>query len=49
MNLHSEASFSPSWPEILWFYCSVPQKYGQTTLCDGEELWKKLSYKTKFF
>ena len=50
MNLHSEASFSPSWPEILWFYCSVPpKKYGQTTLCDGEELWKKLSYKTKNF
>ena len=50
MKLHSEASFSPSWPEILWFYCSVPpKKYGQTTLCDGEELWKKLSYKTKNF
>ena len=50
MRLHSEASFSPSWPEILWFYCSVPpKKYGQTTLCDGEILWNKLSFKTKNF
>ena len=22
MPLHSEASYSPSWPEIIWFYCN---------------------------
>ena len=21
MPLHSEASYSPSWPEIIWFFC----------------------------
>ena len=26
MALHSEASFSPSWPEILWFICISPSK-----------------------
>ena len=43
MPLHSEASYSPSWPEILWFYCVTPSKKGgTTTLCDGIMLWKKL-------
>ena len=27
MPLHSEASYSPSWPEIVWFYChQAPKK-----------------------
>ena len=26
MALHSEASFSPSWPEIVWFYCNKAPK-----------------------
>ena len=48
MHLHSEASFSPSWPEILWFYCDTPPtKYGETTLCDGIELWKNLDLKLR--
>ena len=50
MKLHSEASFSPSWPEILWFYCDNPPKtLGQTTLCDGQLLWQSFNYKTKNF
>ena len=50
MSLHSEASFSPSWPEIVWFYCYRPAKiYGETTLCDGIKLWDILSDKVKNF
>tara|TARA_Y100000590_G_scaffold459255_1_gene615866 strand:- start:156 stop:1073 length:918 start_codon:yes stop_codon:yes gene_type:complete len=48
--LHSEASFAPAWPEIIWFYCITPPKSGgTTTLCDGVKLWKSLSYDTKDF
>lgn len=50
MSLHSEASFSPSWPEIVWFYGkNVSKKYGETTLCCGNELWQLLNIKTKTF
>lgn len=50
MPLHSEASYSPSWPEIVWFYSNVsPKKSGQTTLCDGVALYKNLSLKIKNF
>ncbi len=50
MPLHSEASYSPSWPEILWFYCVQPSlKGGTTTLCDGIMLWKKLPNNIKDF
>jgi len=24
VDLHSEASFAPAWPEIIWFYCITP-------------------------
>ena len=50
MPLHSEASYSPSWPEIVWFYCNTPPtKSGQTTVCDGRVIYKNLSSKTKNF
>ena len=51
IDLHSEASFAPSWPEIIWFYCITPTtgEGGATTLCDGSVLWKKLSTKAKTF
>tara|TARA_B100001123_G_C15199169_1_gene982613 strand:+ start:71 stop:967 length:897 start_codon:yes stop_codon:yes gene_type:complete len=50
MTLHSEASFSPSWPEILWFYCQKPsKKFGETTFCDGIKLWSILSTTAKNF
>ena len=50
VDFHSESSFSPTWPEIIWFYCSVPPKTsGNTILCDGIKLWKKLSIETKSF
>jgi len=51
IDLHSEASFAPSWPVIIWFYCITPTtgEGGATTLCDGSVLWKKLSTKAKTF
>ena len=50
MSLHSEASFSPSWPEILWFCCvKAPKKSGFTTLSDGIQFYKKLSTASKKF
>lgn len=51
IKLHSEASFSPACPEIVWFYCLKPPKKnsGKTTYCDGVELWEKLSGTTKNF
>ena len=50
MSLHSEASFAPTWPEIIWFYGkNVSKKYGETTICCGNELWEGLSSNTKNF
>ena len=50
MPLHSEASYSPSWPEIVWFYCNkAPKKSGFTTICDGKMVYKNLKLKTKEF
>ncbi len=48
--LHSEASYSPAWPEIVWFYCNNPPlKNGQTTICDGNNIFKKFDYELKNF
>ena len=48
--LHSEASFTPSFPEIIWLYCNVPASIsGETILCDGVRLWKMLSSELKGF
>ena len=50
MPLHSEASYSPSWPEIVWFYCAKPpQKSGWTTVCDGKKIYQQLSADSKKF
>ena len=51
MALHSEASFSPNWPEIIWFFCNEfnTDGRGATTLCDGIKLWDNLSYEAKNF
>jgi len=49
--LHSESSFSPNCPEIIWFYCVNTPSYKNesTTICDGYKVWKKLSNSTKNF
>ena len=50
MPLHSEASYSPSWPEIIWFYCNLaPKNSGQTTVCDGQSIYKNLNASEKKF
>ncbi|MDA7713985.1 TauD/TfdA family dioxygenase [Candidatus Pelagibacter sp.] len=51
IDLHSEASFSPSVPDLIWFICiSPPQKKGgKTILCDGIKLWDSLDLKTREF
>ncbi len=51
MALHSEASFSPNWPEIVWFFCNEfpDNAKGTTTFCDGLQLWENLSFKVKDF
>jgi len=50
MPLHSETTFTPVWPEVIWLYCNVPPaKAGSTTVCDGIELWNRLSSKIKLF
>ena len=46
--LHSEASFSYAYPEIIWFYCYENDSKGSpTTICDGEKLWEILDKETK--
>ena len=50
VDLHSEASFAPAWPELIWLYCNIPPKTGgETILCDGIKLWDSLSVETKKF
>jgi alpha-ketoglutarate-dependent taurine dioxygenase len=50
MPLHSEASYSSSWPDIIWFYCDQPPKSsGYTTLCDGTTVYNNLSLNSKKF
>ena len=48
--LHSEASFTYSCPDIIWFYCSkTDEQSSPTTICDGKELWNRLNQDTKQF
>lgn len=52
VDLHSEASFSPAWPEIIWFSClsaSNLKNSGRTLLCDGIKLWENINSQTKKF
>ena len=50
VDFHSESSFTPVWPEIIWLYCNMPpSKGGKSILCDGIRLWKNLTTDTKNF
>ena len=50
VDFHSESSFTPAWPEIIWLYCNIPpSKDGKSILCDGIKLWKNLTTDTKNF
>jgi alpha-ketoglutarate-dependent taurine dioxygenase len=49
-ELHSENARSPGRPDILWFYCRQPaERGGETTICDGVQLWQALGEATKKF
>jgi alpha-ketoglutarate-dependent taurine dioxygenase len=50
-QLHSEASFSPSWPRFITFFAKEPDQIrpAATTLADGVNIWKKLSISSKSF
>jgi len=50
VDLHSEASFTTAWPEVITFYCKKPPKFsGYSLLCDGVKLWNCLSTNSKEF
>lgn len=44
LPLHSEMSYGPFYPDSMWFFCAVPPRTGgETTVCDGVELFEALS------
>ena len=44
VGLHLENGTLSKLPEMCWFYCEqAPIKGSQTTLCDGEVVWSKLT------
>jgi alpha-ketoglutarate-dependent taurine dioxygenase len=48
IDLHSENANSPFQPDVIWFCCGRPaDEDGQTTYCDGVELWNRLSEPTR--
>jgi hypothetical protein len=49
---HSESSFSPAWPKVIWLYCQSPgskDSGGQTKIVDGQKIWTSLSRTSKNF
>lgn len=48
ISLHRENGFMPIQPDLLWFCCARPASDGgQTTFCDGVELWRALRESTR--
>lgn len=46
--LHAELGYSPLRPDILWLYCMIPANdAGETTLCDGTQVWSGLRPSTR--
>lgn len=46
--LHGEMYYTKNRPAMLWFYCErPPDADGETTLCDGEQLWQRMSDEAK--
>ena len=44
ISLHGEMYYTSRRPTLLWFYCErPPAAAGETTLCDGAELYRLLS------
>jgi alpha-ketoglutarate-dependent taurine dioxygenase len=49
INPHSEASYSPMCPDLLWFYCRIPNNPGEgrTGFVDGIDIFHALSPATR--
>jgi len=48
LPLHGEMYYVDHRPVSLWFYCMMPaDSEGETTICDGSELYNRLSDDTK--
>jgi alpha-ketoglutarate-dependent taurine dioxygenase len=48
LPLHGEMFYTKTRPTLLWFYCVAPPlKEGETTVCDGVQVYKELSQATK--
>ena len=46
--LHGEMYYRKNRPDILWFYCASPAlQDGETTVCDGIQIYNKLSSPTQ--
>lgn len=46
--LHGEMYYRKQKPDIIWFYCASPAlKDGETTICDGVQVYNKLSASTQ--
>ena len=47
--LHSESSFTPACPEIMWFYCveNNLENGTPTTICDGVRVWEAIPLELK--
>ena len=47
--LHSESSFTPACPEIMWFYCveNNLENGTPTTICDGVKVWEEIPLELK--
>lgn len=46
--LHGEMYYRKHKPDLLWFYCASPAvKDGETTVCDGSQIYNKLSSSTQ--
>jgi len=48
LPLHGEMYYTDLRPAMLWFYCAKPaDEDGQTTACDGAEIYNRLDQKSK--
>jgi len=48
LPLHGEMYYTDARPAVLWFYCAKPaDEDGQTTACDGAEIFRRLPQKWK--
>jgi alpha-ketoglutarate-dependent taurine dioxygenase len=48
LPIHGEMYYLKNRPTVLWFYCVIPAiEDGETTVCDGVQVYKQLSEATK--